>query len=65
LLQLIFIFARLQRADSGGELVAAMYSLIFSARLDGMDAQVYLRYVLIHIADHPVIASMNYCPAPS
>jgi transposase len=41
-------------ADSGGERAAAMYSLIGSARLNGIDAQAYLRYVLTHIADHPV-----------
>jgi len=41
-------------ADSGGERAAAMYSLIGSARLNGTDPQAYLRYVLTHIADHPV-----------
>ena len=41
-------------ADSGGERAAAMYSLVGSARLSGIDAQGYLRYVLTHIADHPV-----------
>jgi len=41
-------------ADSGGERAAAMYALIGSARLNGIDAQAYLRYVLTHIADHPV-----------
>jgi transposase len=41
-------------ADSGGERAAAMYSLIGSARLNGIDPQAYLRYVLTHIADHPV-----------
>ena len=41
-------------ADSGGERAAAMYSLIASARLNGIDPQAYLRYVLTHIADHPV-----------
>ena len=40
--------------DSSGERAAAMYSLIGSARLNGIDAQAYLRYVLAHIADHPV-----------
>lgn len=41
-------------ADSGGERAAAMYSLIGSAKLNGIDPQAYLRYVLTHIADHPV-----------
>ena len=37
-----------------GERAAAMYSLIGSARLNGIDPQAYLRYVLTNIADHPV-----------
>lgn len=41
-------------ADSGGERAAAMYSLIVSAKLNGIDPQAYLRHVLTHIADHPV-----------
>src|SRR5450830_894094 len=40
-------------ADSGGERAAAMYSLIISAKLNGVDPQAYLRHVLPHIADHP------------
>lgn len=31
-----------------------MYSLIVSAKLNGIDPQAYLRHVLTHIADHPV-----------
>lgn len=41
-------------ADSGGERVATMYSLIVSAKLNGIDPQAYLRHVLTYIADHPV-----------
>jgi len=41
-------------ADSGGERAAAMYSLIVSAKLNGIDPQAYLRHVLTHIADHQV-----------
>lgn len=41
-------------ADSGGDRAAAMYSLIVSAKLNGIDPQAYLRHVLTHIADHPV-----------
>ena len=41
-------------ADSGGERAAVMYSLIVSAKLNGIDPQAYLRQVLAHIADHPV-----------
>lgn len=41
-------------ADSGGERAAAMYTLIGTAKLNGIDPQAYLRYVLTHIADHPI-----------
>jgi hypothetical protein len=41
-------------ADSGGERAAAMYSLIVSAKLNGIDPQAYLRHVLTHIADYQV-----------
>jgi transposase len=41
-------------AGSGGERAAAMYSLIVSAKLNGIDPLAYLRHVLTHIADYPV-----------
>jgi hypothetical protein len=41
-------------SDAGGERAAAMYSLIGTAKLGGLDPEAYLRYVLEHIADHPV-----------
>ena len=41
-------------SDSGGERAAAMYSLIGSAKLNGLDPEAYLRYVLTRIADHPI-----------
>lgn len=41
-------------ADSGGERAAAMYSLIGSARMNGLDPEAYLRYVFTHIADYPI-----------
>ena len=41
-------------SDSGGERAAAMYSLIVSAKLNGIDPKAYLRYVLTHIADHKI-----------
>jgi transposase len=41
-------------ADSGGERAAAMYSLIGTARLNGVEPEAYLRHVLTHIAEHPI-----------
>jgi transposase len=41
-------------ADSGGERAAAMYSLICSAKLNGVDPEAYLHHVLGRIADHPI-----------
>ena len=41
-------------SDAGGERAAAMYTLIGSAKLNGLDPEAYLRYVLDRIADHPI-----------
>jgi hypothetical protein len=41
-------------SDCGGERAAAMYSLIGSAKLNGLDPEFYLRTVLSQIADHPI-----------
>jgi len=41
-------------ADSGGERAAAIYSLIGSAKLNGLDPELYLRTVLDQIADHAI-----------
>ena len=41
-------------ADSGGDRAAAMYSLIGTARMNGIDPEAYLRYVFTHIADYPI-----------
>jgi transposase len=39
-------------SDAGGERAAAMYSLIGSARMNGIDPEAYLHYVIERIADH-------------
>jgi transposase len=41
-------------SDSGGERAATIYSLIGSAKLNGLDPEAYLREVLQRIADHPI-----------
>jgi transposase len=41
-------------SDSGGERAAAMYTLIGTAKLSGLDPEAYLRHVLTRIADHPI-----------
>ena len=46
-----FLFAG---SDAGGERAAAMYSLLGSAKLNGVEPEGYLRHVLERIAEHPV-----------
>jgi transposase len=41
-------------SDAGGRRAAAMYSLIGSAKLNGIDPEAYLTSVLTRIADHPI-----------
>ncbi len=41
-------------SDAGGERAAAIYSLIQTAKLNGIDPEAYLRHVIGCIADHPV-----------
>ena len=41
-------------SDAGGLRAAAIYSLLGSAKLNQIDPELYLRYVLERIADHPV-----------
>jgi transposase len=41
-------------SDHGGERAAAMYSLIETAKLNGLDPEAYLRDVLARIADHSI-----------
>jgi len=46
-----FLFAG---SNAGGERAAAIYSLIGSAKLNGIDPEAYLSDVLARIADHPI-----------
>jgi transposase len=57
-------------SDAGGRRAAAIYSLIESAKLNGLDAQNYLADVLARIADHPArriseLLPWNWTPAPA
>jgi len=40
-------------SDAGGERAAALYGLIGTAELNGLNPETYLREVLSRIADHP------------
>jgi transposase len=46
-----FLFAG---SDCGGERAAAMYTLLGTAKLNGLDPELYLRTVLAQIAEHPI-----------
>ena len=41
-------------SDAGGDRAAAIYSLVETAKLNGLDPEGYLREVLGRIADHPI-----------
>jgi transposase len=41
-------------ADTGGDRAAAMYTIIQTARLNGLDPEAYLRDVIGRIAEHPI-----------
>ncbi|MCU0966023.1 MAG: IS66 family transposase [Burkholderiaceae bacterium] len=43
-----------QGSDAGGQRAAAIYSLVETAKLNGLDPQAYLREVLSCIAEHPI-----------
>jgi transposase len=57
-------------SDAGGERAAAIYSLLGSAKLNGVDPEAYLTAVLRRIADHPInriqeLLPWNLFPAPA
>jgi hypothetical protein len=41
-------------SDAGGQRAAAIYSLIDTCKLNGINPEAYLRHVLTVIADHPI-----------
>jgi transposase len=41
-------------SDEGGERAASLYSLVETAKLNGLDPEAYLREVLTRIAEHPI-----------
>jgi len=49
-------------SDAGGERAAAIYSLIETAKLNGINPEAWLRDVLSRIADHPVNRVANLLP---
>jgi hypothetical protein len=44
----------LSGADSGGERAGAMFTLLETAKLNGLNPEAYLCHVLQRIADHPI-----------
>jgi transposase len=46
-----FLFAG---SDAGGERAAAIYSLVGSAKLNGLDPEAYLRFLIERIADYRI-----------
>lgn len=49
-------------SDRGGERAAAMYTLIATAKLNGIDPQAWLADVLHRIADHPAFRLHELLP---
>jgi transposase len=54
-----FLFAG---SDAGGQSAAAIYSLIATAKPNGLNPESYLRNVLSRIADHPINRSEDLLP---
>ncbi len=56
-------------SDEGGRRAAIMYTLIETARLNGVDPEAWLADVIARIADHPInrvdqLLPWNWSPSP-
>ena len=49
-------------SNAGADRAAAMYTLIGSAKLNGIDPEAYLSSVLARIADHPITRIKELLP---
>jgi hypothetical protein len=49
-------------SNAGGERAAAIYALLGSAKLNGLDPEIYLHQVLERIADHPITQIAELLP---
>jgi transposase len=49
-------------SDRGGRRAAAMYSLIVTAKMNGIDPQAWLAHVLDRIAAYPELLPWNWKP---
>lgn len=49
-------------ADSGGDRAAVMYTIIQTARPNGLDPEAYLRDVIGRIADRPIKRIEEHLP---
>src|SRR5271155_1504078 len=49
-------------SNAGGERAAAIYSMLGSAKLNGLDPELYLQQVLERIADHPISRIADLLP---
>jgi hypothetical protein len=49
-------------SDAGGKRAAAIYSLLGTAKLNGLDPELYLRTMLERVADHPINRIQEFLP---
>jgi transposase len=49
-------------SDDGGERAAAIYTLLGTTKLNDLNPESYLRYVLERIADHPINQIQEWPP---